>query len=105
MRKLFVAVLAAVCFVAPARARDFGCHAPVVGKCVCTETISPLSIVGYNATDDKQSVPVDIVCIDDAMHVTYPSAVVRKEDGLGASYTSVPVPHGDPATTSTGFDQ
>ncbi|MGH7715243.1 MAG: hypothetical protein ACREML_04515, partial [Vulcanimicrobiaceae bacterium] len=68
--------------------------------------ISPKSVLGYNATDDKQSVPVIVVCIDAAMNVTYPSGVIRKDVGLGASYTGVPVPHGDPGVpTAASFNQ
>jgi hypothetical protein len=71
-------------------AEDFTCRGQ--GKCVCTQTIAPASVLGYNATDDHQSVNVNIVCINqDTMEVSYYQ--VRKEDGLGASYTSVPVPH------------
>jgi hypothetical protein len=73
-----------------AHAEDFTCKGQ--GKCICTQTIAPASVLGYNATDDHQSVNVDIVCINqDTMEVSYYQ--VRKEDGLGASYTSVPVPH------------
>jgi hypothetical protein len=73
-----------------AHAEDFTCKGQ--GKCVCTETIAPASVLGYNATDDHLSVNVNIVCINqDTMQVSYYQ--VRKEDGLGASYTSVPVPH------------
>lgn len=93
MKNLVLAAALAGAAIAPAYAASFGCRAPVVGKCVCTENINPKSALGYNATDDKQSVPVDIVCIDEAMNVTYPRTVVRKEDGLGASYTGVHVPH------------
>lgn len=73
-----------------AHAADFACKGQ--GKCVCTETIAPASVLGYNATDDKQSVNVNIVCINqDTWQVSYYQR--RKEDGLGGSYTSVAVPH------------
>lgn len=73
-----------------AHAEDFTCKGK--GKCVCTETIAPASVLGYIATDDKQSVNVNIVCINqDTMQVSYYH--VRKENGLGGTYNSVPVPH------------
>ncbi|HLH13034.1 MAG TPA: hypothetical protein VKV77_14310 [Methylovirgula sp.] len=73
-----------------AHADDFTCKGQ--GKCVCTETIAPASVLGYNSTDDHQSVNVNIVCINqDTMQVSYYQR--RKEQGLGGSYTSVPVPH------------
>jgi hypothetical protein len=73
-----------------AHAENFTCKGQ--GKCVCTETINPASVLGYDATDDHQSVNVNIVCINqDTMQVSYYQR--RKEEGLGASYNSAPVPH------------
>jgi hypothetical protein len=74
----------------PAHAADFACKG--AGKCVCTETINPASVLGYDATADGQSVNVNIICINqDTMQVSYYQR--RKENGLGGAYTSVPVPH------------
>jgi hypothetical protein len=62
------------------------------GPCVCTQTINPAGVLGYNATVDHQSVMVDITCINtDTMRATFYERT--KEDGLGASYTSSPTPH------------
>ncbi|MFZ0558767.1 MAG: hypothetical protein WAM55_05705 [Methylovirgula sp.] len=82
--------LAASCFTGVARAADFTCKGD--GKCVCTETIAPAAVLGYNATADGESVNVNIICINQStMDVSYYQ--VRKEAGLGGSYTSTPVPH------------
>jgi hypothetical protein len=82
--------LAASCLTFTARADDFTCKG--AGKCVCTETIAPAGVLGYDATDDRQSVNVNIICINqDTMQVSYYQR--RKENGLGGSYTSVAVPH------------
>ncbi len=91
MRQItIIAALVANSIAFAAHAADFTCKGQ--GKCICTETINPASVLGYNATDDKQSVNVNIVCINqDTNAVSYYQ--VRKEDGLGASYTAQPVPH------------
>ncbi len=89
-RTIIMAGLVASGIPLAADAEDFTCKGQ--GKCVCTETINPASVLGYNATDDKQSVYVNIVCINqDTMQVSYYRR--RKEDGMGATYNSVPVPH------------
>jgi hypothetical protein len=91
MRRItIIAAIVASGIAFAARAEDFTCKGQ--GKCVCTETIAPAAVLGYDATDDKQSVNVNIVCINqDTMQISYYQ--VRKEQGLGASYTSTPVPH------------
>jgi hypothetical protein len=82
--------LVASCITFVARADDFTCRGN--GKCVCTQTVAPASVLGYNPTSDGQSVNVNIVCINQStMQVSYYQ--VRKEDGLGGSYTSTLVPH------------
>ncbi len=91
MRQItIIAALVANGIAFAAHAEDFTCKGQ--GKCVCTESIAPASVLGYNATDDHQSVDVAITCINvDTMARSY--YTVRKEDGLGATYGSVPVPH------------
>jgi hypothetical protein len=82
--------LVASCLTFSARAEDFSCKG--AGKCICTQTIAPASVLGYNPTTDGESVNVNIVCINqDTMQVSYYQ--VRKEDGLGGNYVSTPVPH------------
>jgi hypothetical protein len=89
-RTIIIAGFIASSLPLPANAENFTCQG--AGRCVCTETINPASVLGYDATDDHQSVNVNIVCINqDTMQVSYYQR--RKEDGLGASYTSAPVPH------------
>ncbi|MGH6878651.1 MAG: hypothetical protein ACREHV_14915 [Rhizomicrobium sp.] len=89
-RIIIIIVLVASCFAFTAQAKDFKCKGP--GKCICSESIAPAAVLGYNATADGESVNVDIVCINQTtMDVSYYQ--VRKEDGLGGSYTSAPVPH------------
>jgi hypothetical protein len=91
IRQIILAGLVAISVTATARAQDPTCQG--AGKCICTETIAAKAVLGYNATDDRQSVMVNIVCINqDTMDVTYYQR--RKEDGLGASYSSDPVPRG-----------
>jgi hypothetical protein len=69
-----------------AEAKDFTCHG--AGQCVCTETLNPKSVIGYNATGDQESVNVNITCINmSTMSVAY--YTVRKEDGLGAQYNGM----------------
>jgi hypothetical protein len=66
-----------------AEAANYTCRGE--GPCVCTQTISPKSVIGYNATGDQESVNVNITCINmQTMAVAY--YTVRKEDGLGARY-------------------
>jgi hypothetical protein len=85
-----ITALAASCITFAVHAEDFTCKGQ--GKCICTETIAPASVLGYNATADGQSVNVNIICINqNTMDVSYYQR--RKEDGLGGSYGSVPVPH------------
>ena len=69
-----------------AQAMNFTCHG--AGQCVCTQTLSPKSVIGYNATADQESVNVNITCINmSTMAVAY--YTVRKEDGLGGQYNGV----------------
>ena len=69
-----------------AEAKDFTCRG--AGQCVCTETLNPKSVIGYNATGDQESVNVNITCINmSTMAVAY--YTVRKEDGLGAQYNGM----------------
>jgi hypothetical protein len=66
-----------------ANAANFTCHGK--GQCVCTETLNPKSVIGYNATADQESVNVNITCINmNTMSVAY--YTVRKEDGMGGQY-------------------
>ena len=66
-----------------AKATEFKCRG--TGQCVCTQTLSPKSVIGYNATGDQESVDVNITCINmSTMEVAY--YTVRKEDGLGGQY-------------------
>lgn len=90
MRPIFLAALFASS-LASAHAEDsFVCQGK--GECVCTETINPASVLGYNPTEDKQSVYVSIVCINqDTKAVSYYRR--RREDGLGATYSAEAVPH------------
>ncbi|MEW6438918.1 MAG: hypothetical protein AB1508_17310 [Pseudomonadota bacterium] len=69
-----------------AEAKDFTCRG--AGQCVCTETLNPKSVIGYNATGDQESVDVNITCINmSTMSVAY--YTVRKEDGLGGQYNGM----------------
>jgi hypothetical protein len=71
-----------------ARALTYTCHG--AGQCVCTQTLNPKSVIGYNPTGDQESVNVNITCINmSTMAVAY--YTVRKEDGLGAQYNG-PMP-------------
>jgi hypothetical protein len=66
-----------------AEAANYSCHG--AGQCVCTQTMSAKSVIGYNATADQQSVNVNITCINmNTMDVAY--YTVRAEDGLGGQY-------------------
>lgn len=70
----------------------FGCKGAIYGHCICVQTIAPAAVLGYNATDDRQSVMVNVVCVNrDSGFVSYYQ--VRKEDGLGGQYNSIQVPH------------
>jgi hypothetical protein len=70
-----------------ANAANFGCHG--AGQCVCTEVLSPKSVIGYNATPDRESVNVNITCINmSTMDVAY--YTVRKEDGMGQYTAEMP---------------
>lgn len=89
-RITIIAGLIASSLAFPAHAGEFTCKG--AGKCICTETIAPAAILGYDATADGQSVNVNIICINQStMDVSYYQR--RKEDGLGGTYTSAPVPH------------
>ena len=73
-----------------AEAANFTCHG--AGQCVCTQTMSAKSMIGYNATDDQESVNVNITCINmSTMSVAY--YTVRKEDGLGGTYNGMLADH------------
>ncbi|MGP8231529.1 MAG: hypothetical protein ACLQL2_02540 [Methylovirgula sp.] len=64
-----------------AQAASFGCRG--AGQCVCTETLNPKSVIGYNATVDQESVNVNVTCINmSTMAVAY--YTVRKEDSMGS---------------------
>ncbi len=68
-----------------AEAAGFTCHG--AGQCVCTETLNPKSVIGYNATGDQQS--VNITCINmSTMAVAY--YTVPKEDSLGSYNGAMP---------------
>jgi len=74
-----------------AEAKDYTCHGP--GRCVCTQTMAAKSVLGYGATNDQQSVNVNITCINmDTMSVAYYTE--RKEDGVGGTYATDPTPPG-----------
>ncbi len=73
-----------------AEAANFTCHG--AGQCVCTQTMSAKSMIGYNATADQESVNVNITCINmTTMAVAY--YTVRKEDGLGGQYNGMMPDH------------
>jgi hypothetical protein len=64
-----------------AQAASFGCRG--AGQCVCTEVVSPKSVIGYNATPDQESVNVNVTCINmRTMAVAY--YTIRREDSLGS---------------------
>ncbi len=84
-RITIIAGLIASSLTFTARAEEFTCKG--AGKCICTETIAPAAILGYDATADGQSVNVNIICINqNTMDVSYYQR--RKGNGLGGSYTS-----------------
>lgn len=88
-RITIIAGLIASSLTFTARAEEFTCKG--AGKCICTETIAPAAILGYDATADGQSVNVNIICINqNTMDVSYYQR--RKENGLGGTYTSGAVP-------------
>lgn len=90
---IIILILSVFIIASPAYSKtQFLCKTGDPKHCVCTETINPASVLGYNSTEDRQSVMVDITCIDmKTMGATY--YTVRKENGLGASYTGIAVPH------------
>jgi hypothetical protein len=89
-KSVAIAVLSLGLLPFGAQAGNFTCHD--AGKCVCTQTMSAKSMLGYNATDDQQSVNVNITCINMAtMSVAY--YTVRKEDGLGGQYNGMMPDH------------
>jgi hypothetical protein len=70
-----------------AHAASFGCRG--AGQCVCTETLNPKSVIGYNATADQESVNVNVTCINmSTMAVAY--YTVRKEDSMGSYNGEMP---------------
>lgn len=88
---MIAGLLASGIGLAAARAENFTCHG--AGRCVCTESVAAKAVLGYNATSDGQSTNVAITCINmNTMDVAYYTR--RKENGLGGTYSSDPVPQG-----------